>query len=352
MFGFLSFSFYGLQEFTSFGFKRNSLKDDFPEKNISYGAGINPGHKEVGQQDGHSKNIIITGINSGIGKQTALSLIKLEDKRIGKVYLVCRNKSGGAEVVEQMQQLISKKDSIAPELILKIVDLSLPKEINEFVSNLPDEPIDILINNAGSLLGERQVTIDGIESSFALNTLGTYYLTERLMPLLEKSKDARVITVSSGGMYNAALSTVDLESANKYDGALAYAQQKRAQVELTNFWAAAFPKVKFYSMHPGWVKTAGLSKSLPLFSSMMILSLRSPEEGCDTILFAALSEFVTRVSYPSGSFLFDRKVVPQHLKYANTNLGEKTEVVIKDLISKLQSYLNKILGQSNTISSS
>jgi dehydrogenase/reductase SDR family protein 12 len=240
-----------------------------------------------------------------------------------------------------MKEALLKKGTLA-ELVLKIVDLSLLKDINNFVSNLPqDETIDVLINNAGALINDRKETVEGIEASFALNTLGTYQLTELLIPFLKKSKDGRVITVSSGGMYNATLSTSDLESKINYDGPTAYAQQKRAQVELTNYWAREHPLIRFYSMHPGWVKTPGVAKSLPTFSSMMNSSLRSTQEGCDTILFAALSGSLQKDKFPSGSFIFDRKVAPQHISFSNTNLGDKTDNVLKDLLSKLRTFTSR-----------
>jgi hypothetical protein len=83
MFAFLSFSIYGLREFTASGFKRNSLRDDFVDKAIQYGHGLG----FLNQNEATPKNFIITGINSGIGKQTVLSLISLEGIKLGKIYL-------------------------------------------------------------------------------------------------------------------------------------------------------------------------------------------------------------------------------------------------------------------------
>lgn len=88
--------------------------------------------------------------------------------------------------------------------------------------------LDILVNNAGCMVNERTETPDGIEANFATNTLGTYYLTKLLIPVLEKSENSRVVTVSSGGMYNCALDVSDLQSAKlkKFDGTMVYAQNK------------------------------------------------------------------------------------------------------------------------------
>lgn len=354
MFAFLSFALYGYKEFTSAGFQRNKEGKDFADASVAYGEG--KGRVE-GQDRKRFLNCIVTGMNSGLGRQTVLSLVSLDGLSLGKVYLVCRNAKAGAVVLDEMNKIVDEKIAAAtstgtadsaykkPELLLRTVDLSRPGQVVDFVKSLPaDEPIDILINNAGALIVDRQVTPDGIEASFALNTLGTFSLTESLIPLLKKSQDARVVTVSSGGMYNASISTLDLESQKHYDGTLAYAQQKRAQVELSNYWAKMYPlstcNISFYSMHPGWTKTPGLDKSLPSFSQMMNSSLRTVQEGCDTTLFAAL----TKSKLPSGSFLFDRKVVPQHLYFGGTDLGAaKTDTIVKELVSTLQAYLRRFV---------
>jgi dehydrogenase/reductase SDR family member 12 len=103
-------------------------------------------------------------------------------------------------------------------------------------------------------------------------------------------------------MYNVGLSTDDLESKKSYSGELAYSQTKRAEVELTSKWAKLYPSVNFYSMHPGWSHTPGVQKSLPSFFAAMESRLRTPEQGADTIVWAAASQEV--ISIPNGSFLF------------------------------------------------
>ena len=329
-------------------------RKDFADASVAYGEGL--GVVECSTTRKPLLNCIITGMNSGLGRQTVLSLVRLDGLSLGKIYLICRNAQAGSEVMNEMQQIIDEKMTSAasssatghgtaytkPELRLCSVDLSRPREILDFAASLPaDESIDVLINNAGALIVDRQVTPDGIEASFALNTLGTFCLTEALIPLLKKSPDARVVTVSSGGMYNTSISTQDLESQNgRYDGTSAYAQQKRAQVELTNYWAKMYPvassNISFYSMHPGWTKTPGLDKSLPSFSQMMNSSLRTVQEGCDSTLFAAL----TSTKFPSGTFIFDRREAVQHLSLAGTDLGPiKTNAIVKELISTLQAYI-------------
>ena len=124
-----------------------------------------------------------------------------------------------------------------------------------------DEPrLDVLVNNAGVLPPERAVTADGNELALATNVLGPFLLTNLLIPLLTASAPARVINVSSGGMYTQRLHVEDLQSTGeKFDGPTVYARTKRAQVILTELWAKrlAGTGVVVHAMHPGWADTPG-----------------------------------------------------------------------------------------------
>jgi NAD(P)-dependent dehydrogenase (short-subunit alcohol dehydrogenase family) len=138
-------------------------------------------------------------------------------------------------------------------------------------------------------------------------------LTRELRPRLLASGDARVVFVSSGGMYAKRLSLDDCEWQRRpYDGVPAYAQTKRMQVVMARLLAAEFPasSVTVSAMHPGWADTAAVRTSLPTFWSAMRGRLRSPAEGADTVIWLAASE---RARGRSGRFWFDRMERPAHL---------------------------------------
>ena len=103
------------------------------------------------------------------------------------------------------------------------------------------------------MVNSRETTPEGLEKNFATNTVGTYILTEALMPLIQNSPDPRVIVVSSGGMLVKKLDLDDLQSGkvSKFEGTMVYAQNKRQQVEMTHQWAEKYKNVFFASMHPG-----------------------------------------------------------------------------------------------------
>lgn len=278
----------------------------------------------LGRMDG--KIAVVTGANSGIGYETALGLAYMG----ATVHMVCRNQERGDSAKQRIVEASSNNN-----VALDIVDMSCPAEIKAFADSITKKhkSIDVLVNNAGVLLNQRSETKDGIETTFATNTLGVYYLTKLLIPCIPQG--GRVINVSSGGMYNVKLSSNDLEYKTRpYDGVLAYAQTKRAEVELAAKWAQLFPSIRFNSMHPGWAETPGLESSLPSFFSSLKSELRTAKQGADTIIWAVSSDAVLKTD--NGSFLFDRRQVSPHLTFAMT-AADPSE--IETLISACEAYL-------------
>ncbi|KAK2420774.1 NAD(P)-binding Rossmann-fold superfamily protein [Trifolium repens] len=165
-------------------------------------------------------------------------------------------------------------------------------------------PLHVLVNNAGLIEPNRVTTSEGFELNFSVSVLGTYTITELMVPLLEKaSPDARVITVFSGGMYSTPL-TKDLQfSESNFNGTEQYARNKR--VALTENWGETYKNkgIGFYSMHPGWAETSRVAKSLPNFSKSLSGKLRTSEEGADTVIWLALQP---KEKLVSGGFYFDR----------------------------------------------
>jgi dehydrogenase/reductase SDR family member 12 len=140
--------------------------------------------------------------------------------------------------------------------------------------------------------------------------LGPFVLTGGLMPMLERSEDARIVTVTSGGMYLQGLRLDDLQMEREpYRGTVAYARAKRAQVVLTRLWASRHrgTSVVAHAMHPGWADTPGIEGSLPGFRRVMRPLLRTPEQGVDTIAWLAAAPEVARWT---GRLWLDRRPRP------------------------------------------
>lgn len=306
-----AFAVYGYLNFTKQGFIEHAKK--FKEEDMQV------------RLDG--KNCIVTGANSGIGFATAEGLAA----RGASVYMICRSKERGETALSNIQSKTGNQN-----VYLEVCDLSCVSEVKSFATKFSQKglPVHVLVNNAGILEQKRITTSEGFELNFAVNVLGTYTMTESMLPLLEKAApDARVITVSSGGMYNSPLTT-DLQfSEGDFDGVLQYARNKRVQVALTEKWAEMYKDkgIGFYSMHPGWAETPGVAKSLPGFSEKLAGKLRTSEEGADTVIWLASQP---KEKLVSGEFYFDRAEAPKHLPFAAT---KGSHVFINSIVDTLRS---------------
>lgn len=163
----------------------------------------------------------------------------------------------------------------------------------------------MLIHNAGVLPDTRLLTEDGLESCYATNVAGPYLLTALLLPRLERRPGARVLTVSSGGMY---LRRLDLDALlateGPYDGVDAYANTKRAELILTRLGPAAPGGTpSFHAMHPQAGPIPRRSgPSLPRFYRFMRGRLRTPSRGADTLVWlASVPARSPAAAAPSGS---------------------------------------------------
>lgn len=294
---------------------------------------------DLSEEDISDRAYMVTGANSGIGKSTAQSLAS----KGATVYLVCRNPERGEEAKREISEN-SKNEKIE----LLILDLSKPRDVVTFAEDFvaSGKPLDVLVNNAGLMENVRTVDEDNLERNFCVNTLGTYILTSRLVPALEKSQHPRVVTVSSGGMLLMKLDSNDLQFENltNFDGTFAYSQNKRQQVVMTRRWAEEHPKVYFASMHPGWADTPAVRTSMPDFHRRMVDRLRSPEQGADTIVWLCAAK-AAATAFPSGTFFQDRQGVPEHLPLAQTRSSPEEEAL---LMSRLEDLARKFSSTGAT----
>ncbi|XP_055556322.1 dehydrogenase/reductase SDR family member 12-like [Falco biarmicus] len=195
-------------------------------------------------------------------------------------------------------------------------------------------PADVEVDVAG-----RSFLVTGANSGIGKATAkeiarrGTYILTTALLPLLEKEADARVITVSSGGMLVQKLNLSDLQSENgTFDGTMVYAQNKRQQVVLTEQWAKACRNIHFSVMHPGWADTPAVRSSMPDFYQKMKNTLRTEAQGADTVVWLAVFEATKLLS---GLFFQDRQPVPTHLPLASTHSPPEDEEKLMEVLEEL-----------------
>lgn len=248
--------------------------------------------------------VMVTGANSGLGKAAALDLARCG----AEVHMVCRNREKGEAARREIAALAGAEPT------LQVCDLSDLDAVRSFAAEFiaAEEDLDVLINNAGVMPPERRMTPAGIELTFATNVLGPFLLSELLLPVIAESDDGRVITMSSGGMYSTGFDLDDPQLLRPtYKPTAAYAHTKRAEVMLAEEWndrsGEAGPV--FYSVHPGWAVTPGMSEALPGFHRLLGPILRTPAEGAETAVWlcgAAPEEA------PGGEFFEDRRARPKH----------------------------------------
>lgn len=253
------------------------------------------------EADLSGRTVVITGATGGLGLATARQLAAMG----ARVAVVGRDQA--------------KLDTVIREnggnLTGYRAELSLLEEVRRLGGEiLESEPsIDVLINNVGVLLPDREMTEEGLEKTFAINLAGHFLLTNLLTPRIIESAPARIINVTSGGMYSEKIRPDDLQfDDDPYRGTASYARTKRAQVVLTEMWAERLQGngVVVHSMHPGWAGTDGVAESLPTFNKVMKPLLRTPEEGADTIVWLAAA---CEPAQSTGRFWFDRREAPTHL---------------------------------------
>lgn len=287
------------------------------------------------------RRMVVTGATSGLGEATAAQLAGLG----AQVCLVGRNR----EKAERVRDAIAAKTQ-NPRVTIEIADLSLMREVRSLAKRL-EGPIHVLVNNAGVLLAERTETIEGFETTLATNLLGHFLLTNLLIPTLIESAPARIVNVSSGGMYTQRIHPDDLQmSRRRYDGAVAYARTKRGQVILTEHWAEVLRRdgVTVHAMHPGWADTPGVATSLPRFHRITKPLLRSSEEGADTIVWLCASP---EAAETTGLFWHDRRPRPTN-RSARTRTTEADKRRLVEALERLAAATGSVTSVTNNGSTS
>lgn len=249
------------------------------------------------------RTVLVTGPTSGLGRAATEQLAALG----ARVILVGRSDERLARLRDQLAALHGQDRF--PTVVADMGSLASVRAAADRI--LATEPrLDVVVDSAGAIFPQRLESPDGIEATFAVLVTGPFALVAGLLPLLRRTPNARVIAVTSGGMYTQALDLDDLESRRgAFSGPRAYARAKRAQTALMREWARRLRAdgIAYMAMHPGWADTPGLADALPGFHRLMRPLLRTPRQGVDTIAWLA------RLPDPaaaSGRLFLDRRSRP------------------------------------------
>ena len=238
------------------------------------------------------KVCIVTGSNTGIGKETARGLAQ----RGATVVLACRDVAKAGAARDDIAATTGRND-----VEVEALDLGSTASIRAFAARFKakHQRLDVLVNNAGVWMTSRTTTAEGFESTFGVNHLGTFLLTQELLPLLKSSAPSRVVVLSSALHYRGKMVWDDLQyERRKFAGTAAYNQSKLANVLFTIALARRLEGtgVTVNAVHPGVVATE-LSRAYPkLLVKLFHLFLLTPEKGAACSLHVATAPELSKVT--------------------------------------------------------
>jgi NAD(P)-dependent dehydrogenase (short-subunit alcohol dehydrogenase family) len=262
--------------------------------------------KPLASYDLRGRVMLLTGATSGLGLAAAEALA-----HAGATLILLGRDAAKTERVRADLARRTDNDRLST-LIADMGDLdAVRRAASEVLASYG--ALHVLAHNAGALHATRRTAPDGTEETVASQVLGPFLLTGLLMARLRASAPARVLTMSSGGMYATGLTVERLEMGDDdYSGTEQYARAKRAQVTLNEMWAERFAAsgVVFHALHPGWALTPGVETSLPTFRRIVGPLLRTPEQGADTLVWLAADDGEPLAT--NGRFWLDRRARAIH----------------------------------------
>ncbi|XP_013115305.2 retinol dehydrogenase 12 [Stomoxys calcitrans] len=260
-----------------------------------------PIYRKPNRIDG--KVVIVTGCNTGIGKETAMELAR----RGARLYMACRDaarcEAARLEIIEKTQNT---------NIFNRTLDLSSLSSVRQFAERFKAEEskLDILVNNAGVMATPRKLTADGFEQQMGINHLGHFLLTNLLVDHLKSAAPSRVVVLSSAAYIFGRINQQDLMSEKNYSKFMgAYAQSKLSNILFTRKLAENLKdsKVTVNCAHPGIVRTElmrynSCPKTWNVIKTIINVFIRSPKAGAQTPIFLALDP---KLECVSGGFYYN-----------------------------------------------
>lgn len=238
------------------------------------------------------KTVVVTGANTGIGFETAATLAG----EGAHVVLTARDAGKGAAAVAEIERRHPGSDVTVMSL-----DLARLADVRRFASDLAGRypRLDVLVNNAGLILGERSTTQDGFETTFQVNHLGPFLLTNLLLPNIKAAAPSRIVNVASIAHRWAKLDFDDLHSEKSYRKMRVYGTTKLCNILFTHELARRLggTGITANALHPGNVRS-GFGKDgdtrgfFALGVKINVLFSKSPARGAGTSIFLASSPLV------------------------------------------------------------
>jgi NAD(P)-dependent dehydrogenase (short-subunit alcohol dehydrogenase family) len=273
------------------------------------------------------KVVVVTGANTGIGKETARGLAE----RGATVVLACRDLAKAEDARADIAKTTGRTD-----VAVMALDLGDLAQIKSFARDFRERfgRLDVLVNNAGLTVRKRGTTRDGLESTFGVNHVGPALLTLELVDLLKKSAPSRVVMVSSGLHYRGKMAWDDLQYERRsFDGLAAYNQSKLANVLFTKALARrlAGTGVTVNALHPGVVATE-LTRAYPrLVTAVFHLFTLTPAQGAECSVHVAAAPELEKVT---GEYFEKSRAKPASREARDEAAQEKLWALTEALIGR------------------
>ena len=282
------------------------------------------------------KIAIVTGANSGLGKEITIGLAKKEIK----VIMACRNQS---KAESAKAEILAKVNSADIEIIL--LNLNSLKSVRNFSATFlaKYDRLDLLIENAGIMIPPLSKTEDGFESQMAVNYFSHFLLTKLLYPILNKTEGARIATTSSLAHERGRIDFDNLNAEKSYSKIGAYGQSKLACLlfayELKRRIEKAGSNVIAVSSHPGVSKT-NLFTNIPkvaqfLMAPLLPIFTHPPKYAALPTLYAALGPDVKSGDYFGPTGFNGLRGKPGKVESKPHSYDEKTAAELWDISEKL-----------------
>lgn len=289
------------------------------------------------------KIAVVTGANAGLGFETALGLAS----KGCKVVMACRNADKAKKAMADIRAEVPNAD-----LAFIKLDLNSLKSVREFAKTYAEKhtKLDLLINNAGLMIPPLMRTEEGFESQFGVNHLGHFLLTNLLFPVINKTKKARIVSLSSIAHKSGRIHFDDPNWEKSYSKSDAYNQSKVACLmfayELQHKLNDAGSTVLSVAAHPG-VSDTELGRYIPkvlyfLVTPLIPLATHKPKNAALPTLMAALDSEVVGGDYYGPTGFNEMKGQPG--KARSTGYSKK-----RDEAAKLWELSEKLTGEEFSV---
>lgn len=260
--------------------------------------------------------ILVTGATDGIGRQTAFELLR----RGARVLVHGRNAEKAAAVARDLSRESGSSASLPVH-----ADLSSMAEVRRLAKDveMQTDRLDVLVNNAGVFLHERKLTVDGFETTFAVNHLAPFLLTHLLLPKLQESTQGRIVTVSSIAHSRGRIDFDDLTSERYFHGYTAYAASKLANVLFAYEMARRLrgSHVTSNVLHPGVITTKLLKSGFGMGgASVQQGAATSVKLALDATLFTTTGKYFADEREQASSAASHERQLQKRLYDVSKNL--------------------------------